>query len=249
MGHNVTTCLISLGGNVGNVEQRLRTAWQRLHSPPEIVLGPMSSLHRTAAVGADAGGEFINAAGVLETSLTAEELLSRLHAIEAEFGRVRERHWGPRTLDLDLLFFGDAIIDEGPRLRVPHPAAWFRRFVLDPLSEIVPSFVHPVKHQTIRELRERLLVRPLPVQIVGVGEATAGLIESLTPEFPTAALSLCSRRADVLDDDAGLLIAVGDGPLPDWTRSLAARTGWLDACDTAFSVRQTIVDILRSAGL
>lgn len=243
----MTTCLISLGGNVGNVEQTLRGAWQRLHSPPEIIVGPMSSLHRTAAVGADAGGEFINAAGSLETSLTARELLQRFHTVEAEFGRVRTLHWGPRTLDIDLLFFGDAVIDDSPRLRVPHPAAWYRRFVLDPLAEIAPSFVHPVKLRTIRELRERLLVQPLPVQLFEVGKPTAGLIELLALEFPSASLSLCSQREDVLYDDVGLLIAVGDGPLPDWTRSLTARIGWLDARGPTPAVRQTVVDILRSA--
>jgi 2-amino-4-hydroxy-6-hydroxymethyldihydropteridine diphosphokinase len=234
---------------MGSVAETLREAWQRLHSPPEIIVGPMSSLHRTSAVGADAGGEFINAAGRLETSLAARELLQRLHTVEAEFGRVRTLRWGPRTLDLDLLFFGDAIIDAAPHLQVPHPAAWYRRFVLDPLVEIASSFVHPVKRRTIGELRERLLVRPLPVQIVETGEPTPKLLEPLAWEFPSAALSRCSRREDVSYDDVGLLIAVGDGPLPDWTRPLTARTGWLDTRGPTSAVRQTVVDILRSAGL
>ena len=116
----MTTCLIGLGGNLGNVPQTIVSALQSLSQSPGVRVERWSSLHQTAPVGASAGGIYINAAAMLETSLTARELLERLMAVENEFGRERTISWGPRTLDLDLLFFGDDVIDDLPVLHVPH---------------------------------------------------------------------------------------------------------------------------------
>ena len=182
---------MSLGGNLGDVAVTIDRALERLHQPPEVVLGKRSSLHRTKPVGADAGAEFVNSATQLETSLSAHELLDRLLSVEAEFGRVRTIRWGPRPLDLDLLFFGDAIIDDRPRLRVPHPACWYRRFVLDPLVEIAPEFVHPGKEVSTAELHHRLMVRPLPVCVFNESAVLDPLVRSCQADFPQATLRVC----------------------------------------------------------
>jgi 2-amino-4-hydroxy-6-hydroxymethyldihydropteridine diphosphokinase len=117
-------------------------------------------------MGDAAGDDFLNSAAELATELAPRELLQRLQEIENQFGRERTLRWGPRTLDLDLILYGDVVIDE-PDLQVPHPACWYRRFVLDPLAELAPEVVHPVKQLTIGKLRARLLDRPLRVCLAG----------------------------------------------------------------------------------
>ena len=150
----MTAALISLGGNLGDVAATISRALQRLHQPPEVSVGLRSSLFRTKPVGAEAGAEFVNAAAVLETSLTAHALLDRLLATETEFHRVREIHWGPRTLDLDLILYEDARIDE-PGLTVPHPRFRERLFVLEPLAELAPDWTDPVTGDSISGLLSR----------------------------------------------------------------------------------------------
>ena len=245
----MTTCLISLGGNLGDVAATIDRALRRLHQPPEVSVGLRSSLFHTKPVGAVAGADFVNAAAVLETSLTAHELLDRLLATETELDRVRTIHWGPRTLDLDLLFFGEAIIDDRPKLRVPHPACWYRRFVLDPLVEIAPQIIHPEKGVSIAELHRRLLARPLRVSLVGDSEELDRLVATVKPEFPDASLRWCRQPNEVPASDDGLLIQLLANESLDVTQSLSKRIGWLDASQHPGERRQCLVDILRSAGL
>ena len=159
-------CHISLGGNSGPVAQAFEQALRRLLNTGACCVVAVSSSHATTPVGDQAGAVFLNAAAELETALSPLELLDRLQSVERDLGRTRATHWGPRTLDLDLLFWGSRIIDS-PRLVVPHPAAWYRRFVLDPLVEIASRFVHPVKEVEICALRDRLLARPLRVSLAG----------------------------------------------------------------------------------
>ena len=159
-------CYLSLGGNLGDVAATMRAAVDQLNSIPEIQTGRLSSIHSTRPVGAQAGPRFSNAALELTTRLEPLALLEQLQRVETQLGRVRERHFGPRTIDLDILFYGGQLIDH-PRLRIPHPACWYRRFVLDPLMELSPEFVHPEQQLTILQLRDQLLERPLSVGIVG----------------------------------------------------------------------------------
>lgn len=163
--------LVSLGGNLGDVRKTFRDAIESLRRHPHIQAVRASRLYSTLPVGVDAGAPFLNAAAELTTSLEPLPLLDLLQATEQQLGRVRTLHWGPRTLDLDLLAFDDQMIQH-PRLTLPHPGCWYRRFVLDPLVEIAADFVHPEKRAMFAGLRERLLVRPLRVRIAG-GEESA----------------------------------------------------------------------------
>ncbi|HLJ12055.1 MAG TPA: 2-amino-4-hydroxy-6-hydroxymethyldihydropteridine diphosphokinase [Planctomycetaceae bacterium] len=177
-------CHISLGGNVGPVAETFDQALERLENAPGNSLIALSAYHRTAPVGAQAGEPFLNAAAEFETRLAPLELLDLMQSIERDLGRIRTAHWGPRTLDLDLLFYGQEII-KLDRLIVPHPAAWYRRFVLDPLVEIAPHLVHPEKQVEIQGLRERLLVRPMRLAFAGgTANDKLKLIKTLAPQFP-----------------------------------------------------------------
>jgi 2-amino-4-hydroxy-6-hydroxymethyldihydropteridine diphosphokinase len=98
---------------------------------------------------------FVNGAFLLETGQTPGELLETLHKIESRLGRERTVKWGPRTIDLDILFYDDRVIQEVD-LVIPHPELEKRHFVLDPLSEIAPDLIHPVSGKTIRQLKEAL---------------------------------------------------------------------------------------------
>jgi 2-amino-4-hydroxy-6-hydroxymethyldihydropteridine diphosphokinase len=179
-------CFIALGGNLGDVSATFKQALAQLDAHPDVTVGHVSGIHRTAAVGERAGGEFHNAAAELETTLSALNLLNLLQQVERDFGRTRTQRWSPRPLDLDLIFYGGELISL-PELTVPHPACWYRRFVLDPLAEIAADVVHPEKKVTVGELRSRLVARPLEFALAGGREPDrASLIEHLRPQFPDA---------------------------------------------------------------
>jgi 2-amino-4-hydroxy-6-hydroxymethyldihydropteridine diphosphokinase len=121
-----------------------------------MVVRKVSSFYETDPVGGPPGqGKFLNAAAALDTTLDPLRLLGVLEQIETRFGRVRTVRWGPRTLDLDLLLYGDWIIDT-PRLVVPHPRMATRRFVLEPLVEIAPEAVDPITKRTVSEILANL---------------------------------------------------------------------------------------------
>ena len=174
-------CCIALGGNLGDVPLAFRQALGML-AAPGTRLRAVSGLYRTPPMGSAAGDTFWNAAAELDTNVPPVALLDRLLDIEGQLGRVRTRHWGPRTIDLDLILY-DAAVLATPRLTLPHPAAWFRRFVLDPLAEVAPDIWHPSAGMSVLALRERLCVRPLPVAIDS--PRAVALADTLAPEFPT----------------------------------------------------------------
>jgi len=137
----VTRAYVGLGANIGDRERTLREAVDALGAEEGIEVAAVSTLRETDPVGVGEQPRFLNGVVALETSLGARELLDRLLAVEQRFGRVRvPGEHGPRTLDLDLLLYGDETIDE-PGLAVPHPRMHERRFVLEPLAELAPGLV------------------------------------------------------------------------------------------------------------
>ena len=139
---------VGLGSNLGERESMIRLALDGLTRLPSTTLVRASSLYDTEAVGEGEQPNFLNAVAQIETELTARQLLWNLLLIERRLGRVRTRRWGPRTIDLDLLLFGDLVLDE-PDLKVPHPELIRRSFVLVPLVELDPLVVHPVTGETL----------------------------------------------------------------------------------------------------
>jgi 2-amino-4-hydroxy-6-hydroxymethyldihydropteridine diphosphokinase len=140
---------IALGSNLGDREGHLRAAAAALATTLTDVR--LSSWLETEPVGVGQQPRFLNAAAVGRTGLSARALLDHLLRIETEFGRVRPFPGAPRTLDLDLVLYGDAILDE-PGLVVPHPRFRERRFVLEPLAEIAADWKDPVTGRTVEEL-------------------------------------------------------------------------------------------------
>ena len=137
----MTRAYVALGANLGDRERTLRAAVDALAAEDGIEVVAVSTLRETEPVGVGEQPRFLNGAAELETTLTSRELLARLLAVEQRFGRIRvPGEQGPRTLDLDLLLFGDEVIDE-PGLTVPHPRLHERRFVLEPLAELAPGLV------------------------------------------------------------------------------------------------------------
>lgn len=173
-----------MGGNQGRVSETFDSALACLDATVGIQVIQKSRNYTTSPVGAAAGGVFRNAVVELQTSLSPLELLSRLQAVETELGRVRTVRWGARTLDLDLLFYGDTILST-PTLTIPHPHLWYRRFVLDPLVEIAPDLVHPQIKLSVRELARRLDLRPLPCTLCGDNESVrTELVRQALNAFP-----------------------------------------------------------------
>ncbi len=145
---------IALGSNLGDRERHLREAAAAIQSViPDLRL---SSFYDTAPVGVGEQPRFLNAAAVGSTALSARALLETLLSIEATLGRTRPHPGAARTVDLDVILYGDQIIEERD-LVVPHPRFRERGFVLEPLAEIAPDWVDPVTGRTIRELMSRLL--------------------------------------------------------------------------------------------
>ena len=153
-------CFIGLGSNLGDGQANLLAAWQRLGQVPGITLTRLSSPYRTEPVDLDTEHWFTNSVGEITTTLSPTKLLTAMLAIEAELGRDRTLT-KDRPVDLDLLFYGNMML-HSPSLTVPHPQIANRLFVLAPLTELAPEFVHPVLGRTslalYRELTNRAVV-------------------------------------------------------------------------------------------
>jgi 2-amino-4-hydroxy-6-hydroxymethyldihydropteridine diphosphokinase len=148
---------IGIGSNVGDRRGHIESARATLEQLPRTALLRVSTVSETEAVGPISQGRYLNAAALVHTEFPPLELLGHLLEIERARGRRREteQRWGPRTLDLDLLLYGDLVIDE-PGLSLPHPRMHERLFVLGPLAEIAPDLPVPTLGRTVRELRDTL---------------------------------------------------------------------------------------------
>lgn len=133
---------LGLGSNLANPQTQVHAAIDALQASSNIEVVNSSSLYMSPPMGPQDQPDYINAVVEIETKLTAHKLLDQLQSIEQQQGRVRKRHWGERTIDLDLLLYADQIVDD-ERLKIPHPGITLRAFVLYPLAEIAPELTIP----------------------------------------------------------------------------------------------------------
>jgi len=144
---------IALGSNVGDRELNLLRAVAEIAKIPGSKVTALSPFYDSEPVGMGAVDNFLNAVLRMESSLAPDALLGELMRIESEtFQRKRSSSVDPRRMDLDILFYGNALINRPPTLVIPHPRLHERRFVLKPLAEIAPEFMHPLLHKTVSSL-------------------------------------------------------------------------------------------------
>lgn len=133
-----TRVTIALGSNLGHRLENLQGGLDALFDAPGSALVAVSPVYQTAPVGGPQQPDYLNAVLIATTTLPAHAVLERCHGVEAVFGRVRDQTWGPRTLDLDIIVYGDVVSDD-PELTLPHPRAHERAFVLAPWHDIDPD--------------------------------------------------------------------------------------------------------------
>lgn len=152
-----------LGTNLGNRQLHLQQAIEHLRQQISEVTR-VSAIYETQSWGKTDEPDYLNQVIQLQTSLPARKLLEKILAIELQMGRTREVKWGSRIIDIDILFYGDEVIDE-PGLVVPHPQLHNRRFTLEPLAELSPQMIHPVLGKNIlalkKDLKDSLIVKKL----------------------------------------------------------------------------------------
>ncbi len=239
-------CFIALGGNQGNVRETFSQALDRLNQHPEIALIKTSQWVETAPVGSQTDITFLNGAAQLSVTLSPEDLLKELQNVETELGRNREVRWSARTLDLDLILY-DQLVSDSPGLVIPHPACWYRRFVLDPLTEIAPDVIHPVKKITIKQLQQRLLQQPFHLSVAGLPALEAEtLVQDLKQRFPEVLFSIWeSSEKSISSAEPSILVWFGS----ETSLSLFESLPVLPRLDFSDYVNDTgqIVHVLQSA--
>ncbi|HTL71100.1 MAG TPA: 2-amino-4-hydroxy-6-hydroxymethyldihydropteridine diphosphokinase [Candidatus Eisenbacteria bacterium] len=148
---------LGVGSNLGDREANIRRAVALLKEHEDIEITAVSDLIETAPQGGPPQGDFLNGAVQIKTDLLPLDLLAQLKIVERRLGRVKHEPNAPRPLDLDILFYDDVVIVEGKNLTIPHPRLHERSFVLRPLVQLAPDFVHPRLGVTVKELERRLL--------------------------------------------------------------------------------------------
>ena len=195
----MATAYIALGSNLGDRRGTLSAAVRRLRAEPGLRVSASSHFYETAPVGCPPGsGEFLNAVVAVETDRPPEDVLRLLLRIERQFGRVRSEPNSPRTLDLDLILYGDAILNT-PDLTLPHPRMHERAFVLAPLAEVAAGAVHPVLGKTAGELAAAVAtadIRPLPASREPAARTLAGLRALVTGSTSGIGRAIADTFAD-----------------------------------------------------
>jgi 2-amino-4-hydroxy-6-hydroxymethyldihydropteridine diphosphokinase len=151
---NMPQVYIGIGSNLGEREKHIQRALELVGSIRGVRTMACASLRETEPVGGPSQGKYLNTVWQIETDLSPRKLLEHLIEIERQLGRVREEKNGPRTLDLDILFYEREIIDR-PGLVIPHPRAHERLFVLEPMAELDPDFVHPLLKKSMKDLLDQ----------------------------------------------------------------------------------------------
>ncbi|MFA7130099.1 MAG: 2-amino-4-hydroxy-6-hydroxymethyldihydropteridine diphosphokinase [Sphaerochaeta sp.] len=155
MNGDFVVAYIALGSNLGDRKAQLDLAIDLLKQTEGIEVSAVSTYLNTAPVGYIDQPDFLNAVVELQTTLSPYELLGHCNGIEQKMKRKRLVHWGPRTIDLDILLYGNLVLHE-EKLTIPHPRMLERKFVMQPLSEIAPAALYPPKNQTISELYQEI---------------------------------------------------------------------------------------------
>ena len=148
---NEKTAYLGLGTNLGDRDQNLAQAVNALNAGPELAVLRTSGIYETAPWGLTNQPDFLNTAAEISTTLSPRQLLDRIKDLEHQLGREAGPRFGPRLIDIDILLFGDLVVDE-PDLRIPHASLHLRAFALVPLAELTPDSVHPVLGITIAKL-------------------------------------------------------------------------------------------------
>ncbi len=231
---------VAIGGNLGDVPATIEAACAELARHEQISDLRCSGLYRSAPMGAVAGETFWNSACVLETSLGPRALLAELQRVENLSGRTRELRWGPRTLDLDLILYGDETV-KSETLTVPHPHFWYRGFVLEPLAELIPDATPPGFALTIRQLAERLRERPFRLTIGGEVDPTMArnVVEETASEAVVEFIELPAQEAI---DSVPLSLAIWFGKSQTETEATATPILRCDQFDI-----QVLRDVLAAA--
>ena len=149
----MATAYLGIGSNLGDRLKNMRDALLELSSSGLVRIRKVSPVYESEPVGLRDQPDFLNAVAEVETDASPHELLEVLQAVESRLGRRRDVRWGPRTIDIDILFYDDLIL-KNEALEIPHPRASERRFVLMPLSDIAPDLVHPVLGVEVSKLLE-----------------------------------------------------------------------------------------------
>ncbi len=235
----MATAYVSFGGNVGDVAATFNHAAELLGRYGEVVR--LSSLYSTPAVGENAGEPFLNAVAEVEAFTTPQDLLAGLHEIESELGRDRSIHWGPRTLDLDLLLYEDHVA-ETETLTVPHPRCWYRKFVLDGLAEIAGKVIHPVKGVSISQLKRQIGRRPFELGVSSADSPTGSRIVDYVNSHFMDADAIAWQSGDDLPN---LIVWHSDSAMPFDDLPLVPR---LDLTMEHGSPTDAVRDVLMSVG-
>ena len=151
----MTSAFVGIGSNLGDRRRNGLKSLAMMDQIPDCRVLGRSEWYLTRPVGVEGQEWYVNGVAHLSTGLAARDLLHHLLSIEEKLGRTRPAHWAARTIDLDILLFGDEVVDT-PDLKIPHPLMAHRRFVLVPLAQLVPGLRHPVLDLTVAELLQRL---------------------------------------------------------------------------------------------